>query len=149
MDIVNKPTLYHVGDDVLAKKFTDNSFYPATIERCFTDQRFLIAWKDGKTTYRVHSADTICAVEADAGDADSHSRSYQNTARVSQGESQQDQCVNTSVDDSSDEKQLRTQVQLSSAKTRSSSRARSEAKLRDFLQPTPTKEGAILVFNCV
>jgi len=164
LDVVNKPTMYHIGDDVLAKFDSHESYYPATIERCFTDKRFLIAWKDGKSTYRVQSADTIRALEADAGgqcniggsqgasvtvgdpaSADSPSRIDRNTARISQGEGQQDQCVNSSVADSSDGKQLKNQTHLESAKTRSSSRAKSGPSLHDFSQSAPTKEGAILV----
>jgi hypothetical protein len=36
---------------------------PACIEKCFTDNSYLVSWEDGKTTYRVHAASKIRKIE--------------------------------------------------------------------------------------
>jgi hypothetical protein len=66
LDVVGKSTTYRIGDAVLAKFGFEEFYSPACIERCFTNQYYLVAWDDGRTQYRVHARGKIRKHEADA-----------------------------------------------------------------------------------
>ena len=53
LDVAGKPSSYPIGDNVFAKFGITTNFFPACIERCFTNNSCLVSWEDGTTTNRV------------------------------------------------------------------------------------------------